>query len=98
MLNFRVILRQVILNQLCKVSIVPDGDAFFQRLPVFAGQHGSPVGEYLHRLRRAVFPQGDKSVLDSQKKSEKQGKIYWNSFSDKNPSSAGSISPKFILY
>ena len=98
MLNFPLILRQIILDQLCKFSTVPDGDALFQRLAVLRGQHGGPVGEHLDRLRRAVLPQGDKSVLDSQKKSEKQGKIDTNSFSDKNPSSAGSISPKLILY
>ena len=98
MLNFPAILRQIILDQLCKFSIVPDGDALFQCLPVVRGQHGGPVGEDLDGLRRAVLPQGDKSVLDPKKKSEKQGKIDQNSFSDKNPSSAGSISPKLTLY
>ena len=63
---------QVILQEFSKLRIAFDDDTLFQRQLIRQGQHFRLIGEHPQGLFAAIFPQRDLSVLNPQKKRQRQ--------------------------
>lgn len=47
-------------------------DPFFEGLPIRTWKGSGAIRKYADRLRILIFPQGDHSVMDAQKKTEQK--------------------------
>ncbi len=68
-------LRKIVFQKLYQLVFIVQMDPFFQRLLVSLGQKFCFVRKNAKRVRGPVFPQGNISITDPQKKSKYQGNI-----------------------